>query len=244
MASRPNETRVIAFKQNPAAFIDHTNLKPSSLQSDIDRLCEEAIKFNFKSVCVHPCWIKRCKEKLKSSGVEICTVIGFPLGSNCCSTKAYEGKLAIEDGATEIDLVMNVGLFLSSQMDKANQTELLGSFKQDILKTVEILQNCALKVIIETSLLQADHISKVSQLLSDIPQVSFIKTSTGFNGQGATVENVRLIREVCQEKCDVKASGGIKTLNDCIALVEAGAGRIGTSSGVNIMEEWAACRNN
>lgn len=244
MEPNNNLVRLTEFKRNPAQFIDHTRLAPSSTQHEIDKLCDEATRFNFKSVCVNPCWVRRCKKNLESTGVAVCTVIGFPLGANTSDVKANEAKRAVEDGAAEIDLVMNVGLYLSAKSeDDPKGLELMELFKKDILQTLgSIPESVIFKVIIETSLLNPGQISEVSRILSELGRVHFVKTSTGFNGPGANIENVGLIRAEVNEKCNVKASGGIKTWDDCIKMIENGAGRIGTSSGVKIMQEWTASK--
>ncbi|KAH9818508.1 hypothetical protein DFH28DRAFT_1106068 [Melampsora americana] len=227
-------TRLSAFQSNPASFIDHTILKPNAIEDEIIQLCQEAKKYQFKSVCVNPFWVKKCVNLLKGTNVLVCTVIGFPLGANSIKVKAYETKTALEDGAGEIDMVMNVGKYLSDP-SKASET-----LEEDVGSVVNELKasSVPLKVIIETSLLQPQQIQQVSQILGAIKGVSFVKTSTGFTGLGAQPEHLQLMRESLPEAIGVKASGGIKTLKDCIKMIEAGANRIGTSSGVKIMEEF------
>ncbi|KAG0143554.1 hypothetical protein CROQUDRAFT_48657 [Cronartium quercuum f. sp. fusiforme G11] len=233
-----DETRLELFYENPASFIDHTILKSSATLDDIIQLCEEAKKYKFKSVCVNPCWVKKCTDLLKGTKVLVCTVIGFPLGANCSSVKVFESKVAVEDGAKEIDMVMNLGEYLSEPENFENK------IKSEIEMISETLLkfSITLKVIIETSQLNQTQIQNVSFILGQIKSVNFVKTSTGFIGLGAQVEDVRIIRDNLPKDKGVKASGGIKTFEDVLKMVKAGANRIGTSSGVKIMEEWLALK--
>jgi deoxyribose-phosphate aldolase len=207
-------------------YIDHTNLKPNATKADIKRLCEEAILYNFASVCVHPCHIEYAKSLMKKSNVAIGTVIGFPLGANLIETKVFEAKKAIRDGADELDVVINIGALKDKNYEYV---------EKEIKTLVETARGHILKVIIEISYLSEDEIIK----MCDICQqnfVNFIKTSTGFSDKGATVENVGLMKKHVGELMEIKASGGIKSYEDAIALIAAGATRIGTSNGIKIME--------
>lgn len=206
-------------------LIDHTLLKPTATSEDIILLCQEAMKYDFMSVCVNPCYVPLAFDVLKDSDVKVCTVIGFPLGSNLTKTKVEEAELALKLGADEIDMVINIGML------KDHQDE----FVQNEISLVK--QACGshiLKVIIETCLL-SDEEKVRACLLAKAAHADFVKTSTGFSTGGATVHDVKLMRDTVGSEMGVKASGGIKTHEDLIAMVEAGATRIGTSSGVKII---------
>ncbi len=208
-------------------YIDHTNLKATATKSDIKNLCEEAIKYGFASVCVHPFYIKYAKELLADNNIDITTVIGFPLGMNTISTKEYEAINAVEDGADEIDMVINVGAL------KDNDYEYV---KKEIETIRDAIDGKTLKVIIETCYLTEEEIIRMTEICNET-FANFIKTSTGFGTDGAKVSDVKLMKEHLNDVLQIKASGGIKTKEDMIAMIEAGAMRIGTSSGVKIMEE-------
>lgn len=213
-------------KKYIASLIDHTLLKPNATRNDIMKLCEEAKKYEFWSVCVNPCFVKFCKELLRGTNVRVCTVIGFPLGATTTSVKAYEAKEAISDGVDEIDMVININAMKSSEYDFV--------FK-DILAVREATKGKVLKVIIETAYLTKEEKIKVCELAKKA-NVDFVKTSTGFAPSGATVEDVALMRSIVGDKIGVKASGGIKTLKDVVNMLQAGANRIGASASVNIIE--------
>lgn len=216
---------------NTAKMIDHTLLKAEATQEQIIKLCEEAKKYGFASVCVNPVWVKTATEELKGSDVKVCTVIGFPLGSNTPETKAFEAKNAIENGATEVDMVINIGAL------KDKNDELV---ERDIRAVVDTAKGKALvKVIIETCLLTDEEKVRACELAVKAG-ADFVKTSTGFSTHGATVEDVALMRKTVGPDIGVKASGGVRDLNDLKSMVEAGANRIGTSSGVKIMNGEAA----
>ncbi|PJK17546.1 deoxyribose-phosphate aldolase [Chryseomicrobium excrementi] len=210
-----------------ASYIDHTLLKPEATKSQVEVLCQEAAKYEFASVCVNPTWVAFAAEQLKDSPVKVCTVIGFPLGASTADTKAFETKDAIAKGATEIDMVLNVGAL------KSGLTE---DVKADIEAVVQAAKGKAIvKVILETCLLTKDEIVLASQLSKEAG-ADFVKTSTGFSTGGATAEDVKLMKETVGADLEVKASGGIRSLEDFNKMVEAGATRIGASSGVLIME--------
>ena len=206
-------------------YIDHTLLKPVSTQEQIDHLLSEAVEYQFASVCVNPTWVAHCSKTLAGTGVKVCTVVGFPLGANTSSVKAFETKDAIANGADEIDMVINVGQLKSGQYEVV---------EADIRAVVEASQDKLVKVIIETCLLTNDEKVKACQLAVSAG-ADFVKTSTGFSAAGATVEDIVLMRETVGPNIGVKAAGGARSYEDAEAFIEAGATRIGTSSGVAIV---------
>ncbi len=210
-----------------AKYIDHTALKPETTADDIDRLCQEAEKFQFASVCVNPTWVKRAATHLRGSDVKVCSVIGFPLGASTAEIKAMEARRAIRDGAREVDMVINVGALKSGD----HQTVLA-----DIAKVVDSAHEAGaiVKVILETSLL-TDEEKVVASSLAKKAKADFVKTSTGFSGGGATVYDVALMRETVGPDMGVKASGGVRTKADVEDMIAAGATRIGASAGVQIV---------
>ena len=215
-----------------AKMIDHTILKANATQSDIEKLCEEAKKYNFASVCVNPYWVSLASALLKNSTVKVCTVIGFPLGATSSESKAYETEIAILQGADEVDMVINVGAM------KNNKTDIV---ENDILSVVNSARktgktqnkNIIVKVILETCYLTKDEI-KNACLCAKNAGADFVKTSTGFGTGGATVEDVSLMKETVGSSMEVKASGGIRDYETAIKMIEAGASRLGTSSGIAI----------
>ncbi|ARA86487.1 deoxyribose-phosphate aldolase [Bacillus paralicheniformis] len=210
-----------------ARMIDHTLLKPDAVTSEIEALCKEARVYGFASVCVNPCWVKLCAELLKDSEVKVCTVIGFPLGAASPETKAFETKQAIADGAGEVDMVINIGAL------KDRDT---GTVEYDIRAVTDAAVGKALvKVIIETSLL-TDEEKRLACELAVKAGADFVKTSTGFSGGGATVQDIKLMREAVGPVIGVKASGGVRDKESALAMVEAGATRIGASAGVSIVK--------
>lgn len=212
-----------------AKYIDHTLLKAEATVHMIDELIEEAKQYSFASVCVNPCWVKHCSEQLQATDVAVCTVVGFPLGATTTATKVFETKQALKDGATEIDMVMNIGSL------KARNNECV---QQDIKDVVNATKGKALvKVIIETALLTEKEIIEASRLVKQAG-ADFIKTSTGFSSSGARVSDIQLMRSIVGEDIGVKASGGIRSLADARAMIKAGATRIGASAGVSIMKEY------
>ena len=214
-----------------ARMIDHTALKPDTVKSEIEALCKEARVYGFASVCVNPCWVKLCAELLKESEVKVCTVIGFPLGAASPETKAFETRQAIADGAGEVDMVINIGAL------KDRDT---GTVEHDIRAVTDAADGKALvKVIIETSLL-TDEEKRLACELAVKAGADFVKTSTGFSGGGATVRDIKLMREAVGPDIGVKASGGVRDKESALAMVEAGATRIGASAGVSIVKGLTA----
>ena len=207
-------------------YIDHTVLKPDTTKAQILSLCEEAKVHDFASVCVNPTWVSLCANELQGTDVKVCTVIGFPLGANLKEVKAFETKLAVEAGATEIDMVINVGEVKDGNWD---------TVYQDIKAVVDAANGTLVKVIIETCLLTDEEKVKACEM-SVKAGAQFVKTSTGFSTGGATVEDVRLMRQVVGQDVGVKASGGVRTSADMDAMLEAGATRIGTSGGVALVQ--------
>lgn len=207
------------------SYIDHTNLKKDALVGDIEKLCEEAIKYHFASVCVYPYYVKAVSDYLKDTNVEVCTVIGFPNGQNTTNTKVYEAIDAIENGATEIDMVINIAALKNEDYDYV---------KNEIEEIRDSLGGKVLKIIIETCLLTDKEIIKMTEICNDT-FVNFIKTSTGFDKEGATIHVVELINANKSEVLEIKASGGIKDIKTAEAMIKAGATRLGTSSGVKLM---------
>ncbi len=210
-----------------AKTIDHTLLKPEASIDEIKKLCDEAKRFEFASVCVNPCWVEYCFDQLKETNVKVCTVVGFPLGANTTSTKVQEAESAIVNGAEEIDMVINIG-----QLKSKNYQYVFDEIKQ-LSQTAK--KNLALlKVILETCLL-TDEEKIVASILSKEAGADFIKTSTGFSKGGATLYDVALMKFSVEDKIKVKASGGVRSKEDALKMIAAGAGRIGTSSGVKII---------
>ena len=205
-------------------LIDHTLLKPEATQGDLERLCEEALTYGFFSVCVNPWWVKTAKEKLEGSNVKVCSVVGFPLGMS--NVKAQEAKIAIDYGADELDMVLAIGALKSRAYEDV---------KKDIEQVVN--QGKPVKVILETCLLSNEEVRKACKLCIEVG-AAFVKTSTGFSREGAKTHIVKIMKEEVKDLLGVKASGGIRNLKALVAMVEAGATRIGTSSSVDIAEEF------
>ncbi|MCU5746601.1 deoxyribose-phosphate aldolase [Staphylococcus sp. SQ8-PEA] len=210
-----------------AQFIDHTLLKPDATVKQIDQLIDEANDYQFKSVCIHPTHVKHAAQSLANSDVLVCTVIGFPLGAETSEVKAFETENAIHHGADEIDMVINIGALKDKDYQRV---------EQDILAVIQSAANKTVKVIIETCLLTNEEIVKACEI-SKSAGADFVKTSTGFAGGGATVNNVRLMKRTVGSEMGVKASGGVRTAEDFIAMIEAGATRVGASAGVSIIQE-------
>ncbi|CYU53091.1 deoxyribose-phosphate aldolase [Streptococcus suis] len=206
-------------------YIDHTILKPETTQEQVEKILAEAKEYDFASVCVNPTWVALAAESLKDSDVKVCTVIGFPLGANTPAVKAFETKDAISNGADEIDMVINIGALKTGNYDLV---------LEDIKAVVAASGDKLVKVIIEACLLTDDEKVKACQL-SQEAGADYVKTSTGFSTGGATVADVALMRKTVSPDMGVKASGGARSYEDAIAFIEAGASRIGASSGVAIM---------
>ncbi len=211
--------------QKVASIIDHTLLKADVNSMEMRNLCSEARKYKFYSVCVNPSWVPFCKKELAGSGVKTITVIGFPLGASTTESKAFETRDAIANGAEEIDMVINIGWLKSKRYDDV---------EDDIKAVVQAAKNVPVKVIIETALLTDDEKVKACQL-SKAAGAAFVKTSTGFSTGGATVHDVELMRRTVGNSMGVKASGGVRTLQDALAIIKAGANRIGASASVAIV---------
>lgn len=212
-----------------AKYIDHTLLKADATKEQIETLCNEAKEYGFCSVCVNPTWVAFAANLLKDSDVKVCTVIGFPLGATTSEIKAFETVNAIHNGAKEVDMVINIGALKGGDLD---------TVKKDIEAVVNAAKGQALvKVIIETSLLTDDE-KRIACKLAVEAGADYVKTSTGFSTAGATVADIKLMRETVGPDIGVKASGGVRTASDAKAMIEAGATRIGASSGMKIVKEW------
>ena len=208
-----------------SSFIDHTNLSSDALHSDIKILCKEAIQYKFASVCINPVYVSYAKSILKDENPKVCSVVGFPLGADSEEMKYAEARFLIFQGADEIDMVMNIAFLKERKLDLV---------KNEIKKVVEAADGNCVKVIIETSLLNQDEKSLACNIVGE-SGAAFVKTSTGFSSSGATLEDVRLIKKMVGDRVGIKASGGIKTKNEAVKFIEAGASRIGTSKGVEIL---------
>lgn len=208
-------------------YIDHTLLKPEATKQDIINLCNQAKEYDFATICVNTCWTSFCKELLKDSNVGITNVVGFPLGACLTEVKAFEVKKAIENGADEIDMVLNVGALKDENYDLV---------LNDMKEVKKAAGDHVVKVILENCLLTREEIIKTCELAVEAG-LEFVKTSTGFNKSGATVEDVKLMSEVVKNKAQVKAAGGVRTYEDAIEMINAGATRLGTSGGVNIVNK-------
>ena len=208
-----------------SSLIDHTNLRPDALHSDIEILCKEAIQYKFASVCINPVYVSYAKSILKDENPKVCSVVGFPLGADSEEMKYAEARFLIFQGVDEIDMVMNIAFLKERKLDLV---------KNEIKKVVEAADGNCVKVIIETSLLSQDEKALACNIVME-SGAAFVKTSTGFSSSGATLEDVRLIKKLVGDRVGIKASGGIKTKNEALKLIEAGATRIGTSRGVEII---------
>lgn len=207
-------------------MIDHTILKPEATEAAVQKIIDEAKEYNFFSVCINPCWVAFASEQLADTDVAVCTVIGFPLGANTPEVKAYEAADATKNGANEVDMVINIGALKSQQYDYV---------RQDIQGVVDAAKGKALvKVIIETALLTDEEKVKACELAKEAG-ADFVKTSTGFSTGGAKVADIRLMRETVGPDMGVKASGGVHNAEEALAMIEAGATRIGASTGVAIV---------
>lgn len=211
---------------NLNSYIDYTNLSKTATADDIIKLCEDAKKYHFASVCIYPYYVKAVSEYLKGSTVEVCTVVGFPNGAHTKEVKVYEAIDAIQNGASEIDMVININALKNKDYDYV---------KDEIEHVRDAIDGKVLKVIIETCLLTDEEIIKMTEICNET-FVNFIKTSTGFDKEGASVSVVKLINDHKNEVLEIKASGGINCEKKALELIEAGATRLGTSHGVSIME--------
>lgn len=214
-------------------MIDHTLLKPEATPADVRRVCAEAKKFGFFSVCVNTHYVPMVVSELENSVISVCSIAGFPLGAVDSGVKAYEAKTVVENGADEVDMVLNIGAL------KAGETNMV---EDDIEGVVGVCGGRVVKVIIEAALLSNEEKYRACELAVSAG-ASFVKTSTGFGPPGATVEDVKLMRKAVGPDFGVKASAGIRTASFALELVEAGANRIGTSTGVKIMEEFESMRS-
>lgn len=208
-------------------MIDHTVLKADTPLETVKRICDEAMEYGFASVCINPCHVAYCADYLKDSDVNVCTVIGFPLGANTSAVKAFETKDAIANGADEIDMVMNIGALKDKNYDLV---------RDDVKAVVEAANGTLVKVILETCLLTEDEIKKACELCVEA-KADYVKTSTGFSTIGATIEDVRIMKEAVHGKAKVKAAGGVRTPEDMVKIVAAGADRIGTSAGCSLVKK-------
>ena len=208
-------------------MIDHTVLKADTPLETVKRICDEAMEYGFASVCINPCHVAYCADYLKDINVNVCTVIGFPLGANTSAVKAFETKDAIANGADEIDMVMNIGALKDKNYDLV---------RDDVKAVVEAANGTLVKVILETCLLTEDEIKKACELCVEA-KADYVKTSTGFSTRGATIEDVRIMKEAVHGKAKVKAAGGVRTPEDMVKIVAAGADRIGTSAGCSLVKK-------
>jgi deoxyribose-phosphate aldolase len=213
-----------------APFIDHTLLKPEATEEQIDSLCDEAAKHRFASVCVNSTWVERCARRLGGTGVKVCTVVGFPLGAMDSRSKAFEARTAVSNGASEVDMVMNIGALKAGD---------LKAVREDMLTVRRACRvGIVLKVIIEACLLTDAEKVLACQVAKDVG-ADFVKTSTGFSKSGATVADVALMRRTVGPSVGVKAAGGIRGFDDALAMLDAGANRLGTSQGVTLVSGQA-----
>ena len=217
-------------KQTLAGMIDHTLLRADATKEEINQLCREAQEYGFASVCVNPCYVTRAAGRLRKDPVKVCTVLGFPLGASQTMTKSYEAAMAVCSGADEVDMVMNIGFMKSGLYDDV---------EQDIDEVAEAVrghkEGAILKVILETCLLTDEEIIKACEICLNC-DVDFVKTSTGFSTGGATVHAVELMKQTVGDKLGIKAAGGIHTTEEALALIAAGATRIGASAGIAIVD--------
>ena len=211
-------------------YIDHTLLKPEATKEQITKLCEEARQYDFASVCVNTCYVPLAKELLAGSDVKVCCVVGFPLGAMDTVSKAFEAKTAVENGAQEVDMVINIGALKDKDYDYVTK---------DIAAVVEASKPAIVKVIIEACLLTDEEKVEACKCSMNA-KAEFVKTSTGFSTHGATPEDVALMKKTVGDVCKVKAAGGVRSYNDAMKMIEAGADRLGCSAGIKVMEEAKA----
>lgn len=216
-----------------AKYIDYTLLKPTAVAADIENMCREALEYKFASICIQPVFVKLCASLLAGAGVGITTVIGFPFGATKPETKAFEAAQAVADGATEVDMVMNIGEMLSGNLE---------AVQEDIEAVVKAVKGQAIvKVIIETAYLSPEQIAAASKIVK-AAGADFVKTSTGYAPSGAKVEDIRIIREAVGPDFGIKASGGVSSYQTAVKMMEAGATRFGASAAIKIVEEEQASR--
>ena len=215
-------------------YIDHTLLKPTASKNEIIQLCDEAINYNFFSVCVNSCYVSLAKQQLQNTKVKVCSVIGFPLGAMSTEAKVNEAKIALEDGADEIDMVMNLGYLKSQDFENVYK---------DVEAVKRIMPNNILKVILETCYLEEDELIKASELAIK-GGADFIKTSTGFGTRGASLEDIKLMKSVTKDSTKIKASGGIKDAKTALEYINIGVERLGTSSGIAILNNDKSSNSN
>lgn len=210
-----------------ARMIDYTLLDPSATRDQVERLCEEAKSYDVYAVCVNPTWVSLAVSTLRGTEVKVCSTVGFPLGASLTAVKAFEAETAVGLGAAEVDMVMNIGALKSQD---------LAFVREDIEQVVKACKKAPVKVIIETGFLNDQEKVQACKLAQEAG-AAFVKTSTGFGSGGATVTDVMLMRKTVGNRLGVKAAGGIRTFRDCVAMIEAGANRIGTSSAIQILKE-------
>jgi deoxyribose-phosphate aldolase len=223
----PGASELDAFDRDLAHMIDHTLLKPEATKKDVEQVCAEAKKYGFASVCVNPCYVKLCARLLLNTGVNVCTVVGFPLGATSSAVKAFEAEQTIKDGAREVDMVINIGMLKSGAFDFV---------EEDIRAVVNVAHHfgALTKAILEVCLLTDEEKVKAC-VLAKQAGADFVKTSTGFSKSGAIPEDVVLMRKTVGQKMGVKASGGVRSYEQARALIESGANRIGASASVKIV---------
>jgi deoxyribose-phosphate aldolase len=226
-------------REQLAKTIDQTLLNPVATSKEIEELCINAKKYHFAAVCINPAFIAQAKKILNGSDVKVCSVVGYPLGANTIETKVFEARDNVKKGADELDMVINLGAVKSGNYDYVEREI---KIVVNVIRREQIAEynkHINIKVIIETAVLTRDEIKKVCSIIEK-SGVDFVKTSTGFGVRGVELDDIRLIREVVTRNIGVKASGGIRVFGDAQALIDAGATRLGTSSGVNIIKEYSA----
>ena len=217
---------IVNVPADTAKYIDHTLLKPEAVKDQFDQLCDEAVKYKLFSVCINPYWVEYCARKLRGTDVKVCCVVGFPLGATSSRAKGFETRHVIENGADEVDMVINIGALKSGDLD---------AVEEDIRHVIRAARSTTVtKVIIETSLLTDDE-KVLACEISKKAGADFVKTSTGFSGGGATTQDIALMRRVVGPKMGIKASGGVRTFEDARLMIESGATRIGASASVKIV---------
>jgi len=229
-------------KEQLAKTIDQTLLNPIATTKDIEQLCINAKKNHFAAVCINPTYIAQAKKILADTDVKICSVVGYPLGANTIETKVFEARNNVKKGADELDMVINLGAVKSGNYEYVEREI---KIVVNVIRREQIAEynkHINIKVIIETAILTRDEIKKVCAII-ERSGADFVKTSTGFGVRGVELDDVRLIREIVTRNIGVKASGGIRTFKDAQALIDAGATRLGTSSGINIIKEYSAIFN-